>query len=233
MMSKKPPVQCALCDALKCWNPGRKGKFPAVCAMEKHKDLIEETTQKGWTDPEARRLNVASENLFINGYDKQRGDQWSRVEELIYFMKDMGYQKIGIAFCVGLFKEAKILHLILEKNGFEVVSVNCMAGGIPRSELEKTYSVKTRQHGGKVVCNPLMQAEVLNREKTDFNVIFGLCLGHDTLFIKYSTADVTTLVVKDRVLAHNPIGALYLADIYYRRQLFKEFSPNESKTETL
>lgn len=233
MLSKKSVVQCALCGVLKCWRPERKGKFPAICAREKYKDLVEETIQKGWTVPEARNLNVACENLFINGYNEQRGDQWSRVEELIHFAKDMGYQKIGIAFCVGLFKEAKILHVILKKNGFEVVSVNCMAGGISRKELEEKYSVKTRQHGGKVICNPLMQAEVLNREKTDFNVMFGLCLGHDTLFIKYSNADITSLVVKDRVLAHNPIGALYLADTYYRRQLFKEFPSNEGKNKTL
>ncbi len=28
---------------------------------------------------------------------------------------------------------------------------------------------------------------------------------------------MTTLVVKDRVLAHNPIGALHLADSYYSK----------------
>ena len=165
MMIEKPGVQCAQCEALKCWIPGRRGKFPAVCAMKKHKDLIEETTQKGWTDPEARRLNIACENLLINGYDEQRGAQWSRVEELLHFARDMKYQKIGIAFCVGLFKEAKILHNILEKNGFEAVSVNCMAGGISRKELEKKYSVRTCEFAGKIMCNPLMQAEVLNRDR--------------------------------------------------------------------
>jgi uncharacterized metal-binding protein len=52
---------------------------------------------------------------------------------------------------------------------------------------------------------------ILNTEKTDLNVILGLCIGHDTVFTKYSEAPVTTLAVKDRVLAHNPLGAIYSA----------------------
>ena len=38
------------------------------------------------------------------------------------------------------------------------------------------------------------------------NFLVGLCVGHDSLFIKYSEAPRTTLVTKDRVLAHNPVG---------------------------
>jgi uncharacterized metal-binding protein len=45
----------------------------------------------------------------------------------------------------------------------------------------------------------------------------GLCVGHDSLFIRHSQGLVTTLVTKDRVLAHNPVGALQLADTYYSR----------------
>jgi len=48
----------------------------------------------------------------------------------------------------------------------------------------------------------------------------GLCVGHDILFQKYSKAPTTTLIVKDRVLAHNPAGAVYSK--YYRRKLLGE-----------
>jgi len=185
---------------------------------------VEDTIEEGYTDPEARRMNIACENLLIKGVDKQRGFRWSRVEELIHFMHDMEYKKIGIAFCTGLSHEARILHIILEKNEFDVVSVNCMAGAVAREEIERQYSIVTCKHTGQYICNPIMQAKVLNREKTEFNVLFGLCLGHDSLFIKYSKADVTPLVVKDRILAHNPIGALYLADTYYRRKFYSESS---------
>ena len=65
------------------------------------------------------------------------------------------------------------------------------------------------------MCNPIMQAEVLNAAETDLNVVMGLCVGHDSLFYKHSHAPATTLVVKDRVLIHNPVMALYTADGYY------------------
>ena len=52
------------------------------------------------------------------------------------------------------------------------------------------------------------QAKLLE-EGTEFNIVVGLCVGHDSLFIKYSKAPTTVLIVKDRILAHNPIGALY------------------------
>jgi uncharacterized metal-binding protein len=42
-------------------------------------------------------------------------------------------------------------------------------------------------------------------------------MGHDVLFSKYTHAPATTLVVKDRVLGHNPVGALYCR--YVRRSI--------------
>ncbi len=57
----------------------------------------------------------------------------------------------------------------------------------------------------------------MNRAKTDMNVIVGLCVGHDMLFVKYSDAPVTTLVVKDRVTGHNPVSVLYGQKFYYKR----------------
>ena len=50
-------------------------------------------------------------------------------------------------------------------------------------------------------------------------MVMGLCVGHDSLFYKYSDALVTTLVTKDRVLGHNPVAALYQANAYYKRLL--------------
>ena len=60
-----------------------------------------------------------------------------------------------------------------------------------------------------IACNPLGQARVLNRMGCDLNVLVGLCVGTDSVFARASEAPVTTLIVKDRSLAHNPIGALY------------------------
>lgn len=71
----------------------------------------------------------------------------------------------------------------------------------------------------EAMCNPIGQASLLNEQKTEFNVAIGLCVGHDSLFYRYSDAPVTTLVAKDRVLAHNPCGAIYCADGYFKERL--------------
>ena len=49
--------------------------------------------------------------------------------------------------------------------------------------------------------------------------LLSLSIKHDSLFYKYSDALVTTLVAKDRVLAHNPCGAIYCADGYFKDRI--------------
>lgn len=67
------------------------------------------------------------------------------------------------------------------------------------------------------MCNPILQAQMLNKEHTDINIVMGLCVGHDSLFYKYADALTTTLVTKDRVLGHNPVAALNTVDSYYKK----------------
>ena len=49
------------------------------------------------------------------------------------------------------------------------------------------------------------------------NIMMGLCVGHDALFLKEAEAPTTVLVAKDRVTGHNPAAALYLSHFYYRK----------------
>jgi uncharacterized metal-binding protein len=146
-----------------------------------------------------------------------------RVQETCEFAQKMGYKKIGVAFCMGLHKEALLLMQILKAQGFEVISVNCKTGGIPK----ETIGIKEKEkiHIGEFesMCNPIAQAMILNDEKTDFNILVGLCVGHDSLFLKYANAFCTVLVVKDRVLGHNPVAALYTSSSYYARMMKKGF----------
>lgn len=131
--------------------------------------------------------------------------QLNRLQELIRFAKEMEYKRLGLAFCVGLAKEARILSEILRKD-FVVDSIICKVGGVDK----KTFSLPNiRDDRYEACCNPIGQAKYLAEAGTDLNIIVGLCVGHDILFTKYSQAPVTTLVVKDRVLAHNPLGAIY------------------------
>nr|QNO55509.1 hypothetical protein BHOFGHMF_00026 [Methanosarcinales archaeon ANME-1 ERB7] len=127
----------------------------------------------------------------------------NRIEELILYAKEMNYKRLGVAFCIGMEKEAEIICDLLSQY-FDVSSVCCKVCGIDKSyfELERLHKDAEEE----AMCNPIGQAMILNNEKTDLNIILGLCIGHDTLFTKYSEAPVTTLAVKDRVLAHNPLG---------------------------
>lgn len=145
------------------------------------------------------KLYQKSSSLEVEGYMK-----YPRVKELVRLVEEMGWRRLGIAFCIGLSEEAQKLQQILESHGFEVHSVVCKVGGV---EKEK-FSLR-RLKGNDHACNPILQAMVLNEVGTDLNIIVGLCAGHDVLFQIYSKAPTTTLIVKDRVLAHNPAGALY------------------------
>ena len=138
----------------------------------------------------------------------------TRLEELILYAKDMEYKKVGIAFCIGLKNEAREIHKILSEY-FDVHSVCCKICGIDKSE----FDLERIDEKDDITCNPIGQAMILNEAKTDMNIILGLCMGHDILFTKYSKAPVTTLAVKDRVLAHNPLGVIYSG--YYRNRILR------------
>jgi uncharacterized metal-binding protein len=139
----------------------------------------------------------------------------TRIEEVIYFAKEMKYQKLGMAFCIGLRQEAEILDKILSKE-FKVFSANCKICGIKKSEMRAKTKAKDKKI--QISCNPVGQAEILNQKNTDLNINLGLCLGHDILFTEHSQAPVTTLAVKDRVLGHNPLAAVYSR--FYRLKRF-------------
>lgn len=128
---------------------------------------------------------------------KMRGAD--RIAEILRFAAAAGMQKVGIAYCVSLAREAAVLEQRLAQ-AVEVTRVDCKVCRIPAAALVE---------GDRgISCNPLGQAAYLAEQGTEFNIAMGLCLGHDILFAKHSRAPVTTLVVKDRVHGHNPIKAL-------------------------
>lgn len=144
---------------------------------------------------------------------------YTRVEETIAFARKIGATRLGIASCIGLSRESRILAKILRAQGFEVFGVICKAGTAKKVDIGID---KRCESVGPNICNPLLQAELLNRAQTQLNIVMGLCIGHDSLFYRNSSAPVTTLVVKDRVLGHNPVAALYTAESYYKKKLFPQ-----------
>jgi uncharacterized metal-binding protein len=139
-----------------------------------------------------------------------------RILEIIEFAGKMKYKKIGLVFCTALRKEAKVVESLLAANGFTVVSGLCKMGRVPKETLGIRDDQKIRIGCFEAMCNPIAQAFLCNEEKTEFNVMIGLCVGHDSLFLKYADAPCTVFAVKDRLLGHNPLAAIYNIDGFYR-----------------
>ena len=198
---------CSDCAVLSC-KAKDEAHYPAFCLTAKQNQArLEEALKVYQEDPE--QGNIARVSAGIEGEFYGR---LTRVEETIEFIRRMGYQKIGIASCVALLRESRALAKMLRGNGFEVFGVGCKTGELNKTDLGID---EAHQGPGPVACNPILQAELLNREGTELNIVMGLCVGHDSLFYKHAKAVTTTLVVKDRVLMHNPVSALYTADSYH------------------
>ena len=130
--------------------------------------------------------------------DNGRAGTLSRLEEIAEFIKSMGYQKTGLAYCYGMEDQAKFVKGYFLKAGIKLSTVACSVGGLAQESVNKKSCIYN------VSCNPIGQAEQFNAEGTDFVIIMGICLGHDILLQRYLKADFTTFIVKDRVYNHNP-----------------------------
>lgn len=119
----------------------------------------------------------------------------SRLTEIITFARHAGIKRIGIANCVNFTKEAEQLNEILLSE-FEVYTCNCKHGKITKQEF--------LNQGKGLSCNPISQALELDKNKTELNIVLGLCVGHDMLFNKHSKALTVSLVLKDRKYKNCP-----------------------------
>ena len=183
--------------------------YPDFCLTTHMDPEVLEEAMACYQEEEVRQVTIAAAEVEYEHYC-----QYTRIEEIMEFARKIGAKKLGIATCVGLLRESHILAEILRRHGFEVYGIACKAG------VQKKTSVGIPEKCSKIgenMCNPILQAKMLNKEKTDLNIVVGLCVGHDSLFYRYSDALVTTAVTKDRVLGHNPAAALYTADSYYTR----------------
>ena len=178
---------------------------------------------KEYEDPKirefARQASIQEAECYANRHQRPYIVQpiKTRIQEIIEFAQKMGYKRLGLAFCLGFVKEAATVEEILEAHGFEVVSVICKAGRTPKEIIGIKDEEKIYQGTDEAMCNPIYQAKLLNSEKAEFNILIGLCVGHDSLFFKYAQAPTTVLAAKDRVTGHNPLVSIYLAESYYRK----------------
>jgi uncharacterized metal-binding protein len=149
-----------------------------------------------------------SELLAIAG-QPQPIEPRSRLAEAMDVAHKLGASHLGVTFCVGFKEEAKTLTKVLEVNGFSVSSACCKTGATPKEDVGIRDDQKVRPGRPEMICNPVAQAELLNRDGVQFVFVLGQCVGHDAAVFRTVEAPAICLVVKDRVLAHNPVAALH------------------------
>ena len=211
-------TECATCGSVAC-RSNQKEKAPPNCPMDQFQEVYEEAMQE-YRKPEINRMARVAAIIEATGYGR-----WTRLEEIMEFAWRMDFKKLGLVFCYGLRKEGRKVAKILKQAGFKVESVCCKTGSKPKELLGLKDEEKVRPGEFEPMCNSITQAKILDRAKTDLNVLLGLCVGHDTIFFKYTKTPVTVLAVKDRVLAHNPLGAVY-ADWYFERRIASHKKPS-------
>jgi uncharacterized metal-binding protein len=201
---------------------GEGGRGPSDCPTLRHRDLTRLATEEA----------VSQENLeFVRQASIQEAEGYAgreegygcltpakpRLLETIEFAKRMGYNRVCLAFCMGLRQEAVVVQDIFEDHGLEVISVVCKVGRVSKDVLglgkENQVDIFA---AAESMCHPVLQAEIANECGAQLNVMLGLCVGHDSLFLKHANAPCTVLAVKDRVLGHNPLAAVYNSGSYWR-----------------
>ncbi len=200
---------CAGCRARSC-HLGDEN-YPPFCPGQGFPQQVMDEAMAEYRKEDIQRLAVAAAETEAENYCRM-----TRLEETAEFARKIGAKTIGIDTCLGLLAESGVVAKSLRKNGFDVVSISCKCGEQKKTDIGIPESCDVT---GVNMCNPIMQAKYLNYQKTDLNVLIGLCVGHDSLFYKYAEAPVTTLVSKDRVMAHNTVGAIYQADKYLKNRL--------------
>lgn len=193
---------CVDCLAGACMMSDNESGFPSFCLSSRVSNSMLHAVLAHYDEEE-------NHNVMQSAVKCEALGQITRIQETIRFAKEMGYKKIGIANCVGLKKEANIVAKLFRHFDFEVIGVCCKCGCIKKTELD--LDVESGQE--KInICDPILQAKILAEYHTDFNILIGLCVGHDSLFCKYSKAMTTTLITKDKVVGHNPVVVLYQLD---------------------
>ena len=217
-VSKKPApeassLSCSNCTVGNCSR--LTDSFPSFCLTKNmEEEKVRNVTERYIKNPEDRKMAHTSAEVEADYYGRA-----TRAEEILIFIKKMGYKKVGLVTCRGLLSECNKFAKVAKAKGIDIYSVACKVGAVDKTVIGLRDDQKITPGSHESMCNPILQAELLNERKTDFNIILGLCVGHDSLFIKYSKAPVTYLIVKDRALGHNPAAALYCMDSYYKRLL--------------
>jgi uncharacterized metal-binding protein len=211
VVSKLP--DCAHCELARgdmaCQQP--EGKGGAACPTLSRKELASEALvqYKGAIEEFARHAAVQEAECYVGRDQEPRQliPTKPRILEICEFAAKQEYTRLGLAFCIRYLKEAPLVADYIQDHGFEVVSVVCKTGRVPKEHIGIQEGEKLRIGTFEAMCNPILQAKVLNEAGTQLNVVMGLCVGHDSLLFQNSEAPCTVLVAKDRVYDDNAMAA--------------------------
>jgi uncharacterized metal-binding protein len=209
-------MNCARCGTWSC--SSSDGRHPADCPTAHPTPAQAQALREAkaaYDDPAVRRLAQVAAWVEKAGYC-----QWTRLEETIELARHMGWSHLGIACCVGLRREAAAIARIFEDCGFVVSVVVCKAGEVPKDDIG--VPADAQFEAGESMCNSVGQAALLAAQGCEFNVVVGLCVGHDTLFLGESFrrgVPSSVLIAKDRVTGHNPAAAVYCAPSYFAARI--------------
>ena len=197
------------------------GKHPENCPTALHEQVVAESLRE-YEKPEVRAFAHQASIQEAEGYaGREQGYAQvkplkPRILEIAEFARRMQYTRLGLIFCAGLAREGKLVAEFYQAKGFEIISTICKVGQVPKETIGVADEQKIAIGCHESMCNPIAQAMMMNSAQTHFNVLLGLCVGHDSLVFKYSQAPCTVLAAKDRVFGHNPLAAVYTLDSYYR-----------------
>jgi len=202
-------VQCSYCAKKSCFM-GDVSNAPEFCPSKLAPETLKEVRAK-LDDPEIQKMAQDVAKTWKGIYTK------NRVELTMEYARNRGYNRLGLAFCVGLSYEAELLSNIFINEGFDVISVSCMCGSLSSDDVGLPEEDKIVSGSRQPMCNPIGQAAILDEGGSELSVLLGLCVGDDVLFIKHSKSPVTVIGVKDYALAHNSLGALYTSRTIFSR----------------
>lgn len=152
-------MNCLECNFKYCKTEGQDCNGLHDAMVERYQDI------------DTKTLYTHADQLVAGG----RAGTLARLEEIAEFAKLQHYEMIGIAYCFGVENLAKKTAVYLKSQNLKVRSFRCSMNGLRENEI----SPELTSH---VNCNPIGQAEAINRESIDFVIEMGLCLGHDVLF---------------------------------------------------
>lgn len=137
---------CASCTLRSCQKGG--GDLPRNCPM-RDPEFFDRLLERYWSE-ENHDFFVTSAAIESAGYCR-----WPRLKEIVEFSRSMHYQKLGLAFCAALKKEAAVVERVLRNNGFQVVSVICKTGGLDKSRAGVPEECKLQPASLRPCATPL------------------------------------------------------------------------------